>query len=124
MRRMSQHETGRGFTESFIAETIEILRAVPPGDVDAVVELIRQVRERGGRLFVCGSGGGAATGGGHGRGRRPDDDGTQPTGLSGNGRAHHPGGASTAAWPAERFDGIAPDRPGESGPIGPGQDDA
>jgi D-sedoheptulose 7-phosphate isomerase len=60
MRRMSEHDTGRGFTESFIAETVEILRSVPPGDVDAVVELIGQVRERGGRLFVCGSGGGAA----------------------------------------------------------------
>jgi D-sedoheptulose 7-phosphate isomerase len=60
MRRMSEHDTGRGFTEDFIAETVQILQAVPPGDVEAVVELIRQVRERGGRLFVCGSGGGAA----------------------------------------------------------------
>ncbi|NIH70081.1 hypothetical protein [Modestobacter marinus] len=68
--------------------------------------------------------GGTVTPGGRGRGRRPDDDETQLTRPSGNGRAHYPGGASSAAWPAERLDGIAPDRPGESDPIGPDQDDA
>lgn len=48
------------FTEAFVAESIEILRAIPASDVDAVVDLVRAVRERGGRLFLCGSGGGAA----------------------------------------------------------------
>ncbi|HEY8201061.1 MAG TPA: SIS domain-containing protein [Actinomycetota bacterium] len=48
------------FTELFVSESIEILRAIPASDIDAVVELVRDVRERGGRLFLCGSGGGAA----------------------------------------------------------------
>ena len=48
------------FTEAFVAESIEILRAIPASDVDAMVDLVRAVRERGGRLFLCGSGGGAA----------------------------------------------------------------
>lgn len=48
------------FTERFLEESIEILRSIPAGDVDAVVDLVRDVRERGGRLFLCGSGGGAA----------------------------------------------------------------
>jgi D-sedoheptulose 7-phosphate isomerase len=46
-------------TQSFIDETIEILGSVPADDVDAVVDVILGVRERGGRLFFCGSGGGA-----------------------------------------------------------------
>jgi type IV secretion system protein TrbL len=70
------------------------------------------------------SAGGTATGGGHGRGGRPDDGGTQPTRPTGNGHAQHPEDGPPAAWPAERLDGMAPDRPGESGPIGPDQDDA
>jgi D-sedoheptulose 7-phosphate isomerase len=48
------------FTERFIAESVEILQAIPPHDVEAVVDLILRVREREGRLFLCGSGGGAA----------------------------------------------------------------
>lgn len=48
------------FTESFVAESIQILQAIPSRDVDAVIALVRDVRERGGRLFLCGSGGGAA----------------------------------------------------------------
>ena len=48
------------FTERFVAESIQILQAVPARDIDAVVALVRGVRERGGRLFLCGSGGGAA----------------------------------------------------------------
>jgi D-sedoheptulose 7-phosphate isomerase len=48
------------FTERFIAESVRILQQVPPADVDAVVALVRLTRERGGRLFLCGSGGGAA----------------------------------------------------------------
>jgi D-sedoheptulose 7-phosphate isomerase len=46
-------------TQAFINETIEILGSIPASDVDAVVELILAVRERGGRVFFCGSGGGA-----------------------------------------------------------------
>jgi type IV secretion system protein TrbL len=71
--------------------------------------------------------GGTVTSGGHGRGRRPDDGGPQRPGAARtteNGHAHYPGGSPSAAWPAERLDGMAPDRPGESDPIGPDQDDA
>ena len=69
-----------------------------------------------------GSAGGTATGGGQGRGRRPDDGETMPTRPTENGHAQHLGDGPPAAWPAERFDDIAPDRPGESDPIGPDQD--
>ena len=48
------------YTERFVAESVEILQAIPASDVEAVVDLIRGVRDRGGRLFICGSGGGAA----------------------------------------------------------------
>jgi len=47
------------FTSAFIAETIEILRALVVEEVDATVALLAQTRRRGGRLFFCGSGGGA-----------------------------------------------------------------
>ncbi|MDH3470885.1 MAG: SIS domain-containing protein [Acidimicrobiia bacterium] len=47
------------YSKSFIEETIEILGLIPTADVDAVVDIVVGVRERGGRLFFCGSGGGA-----------------------------------------------------------------
>ena len=47
------------FTERFLSECHDVLRATDPADVDAVVEVIRQTKEAGGRLFFCGSGGGA-----------------------------------------------------------------
>lgn len=47
------------FTSSFIAESIEILRTLCVEEIDAVVTLLAQTRRRGGRLFFCGSGGGA-----------------------------------------------------------------
>lgn len=71
-----------------------------------------------------GSAGGTATGGGQGGGRRPDDGGTMPTRPTENGRGRHREVGPPAAWPVERLDGLAPDRPGETGPIGPDQDDA
>lgn len=39
--------------------TIEILRQVPIADIDAVVDVLAATKARGGRLFFCGSGGGA-----------------------------------------------------------------
>lgn len=47
------------FVARFLDETIEILRSVAPADVEAVAGLLRSTRDRGGRLFLCGSGGGA-----------------------------------------------------------------
>ena len=71
-----------------------------------------------------GATGGTATGGGQARRRHPDDGGTMPTRPTENGHAQPPEDGPSAAWPAERLDGMAPDRPDESGPIGPHQDDA
>jgi D-sedoheptulose 7-phosphate isomerase len=47
------------FTRQFLNETVKILNAVSDDDVEAVVQVISSTRGRGGRLFFCGSGGGA-----------------------------------------------------------------
>jgi D-sedoheptulose 7-phosphate isomerase len=47
------------FTKSFLDQSVEILRQVSVDEVDGVVEALRVTRERGGRVFFCGSGGGA-----------------------------------------------------------------
>jgi D-sedoheptulose 7-phosphate isomerase len=47
------------FTSAFIAESIEILRGLSVEEVDAAIGLLAQTRRRGGRVFFCGSGGGA-----------------------------------------------------------------
>jgi D-sedoheptulose 7-phosphate isomerase len=52
---MSDHS----FTSAFIAESIEILRGLSVEEVDAAIALLAQTRRRGGRVFFCGSGGGA-----------------------------------------------------------------
>lgn len=48
-----------GFTAAFLAESVSILRALAPYEVDAVVTALADTRDRGGRLFLAGSGGGA-----------------------------------------------------------------
>jgi D-sedoheptulose 7-phosphate isomerase len=47
------------FSESFLAETIEIVGALDADTIEAVVGELAAVRERGGRLFVLGVGGSA-----------------------------------------------------------------
>jgi D-sedoheptulose 7-phosphate isomerase len=47
------------FSRDFLNETVDILAAIPDDDVEAVVQVIRSTRDRDGRLFFCGSGGGA-----------------------------------------------------------------
>lgn len=47
------------FTQHFLADTTAVLADINPNDVEAVVATIRRTRDRGGRLFLCGSGGGA-----------------------------------------------------------------
>ena len=47
------------FSRGFLDETADILRSLPESDLEAVVQVIRSTRERDGRLFFCGSGGGA-----------------------------------------------------------------
>jgi len=47
------------YSKTFLDETVQILGRIPPEDIDAVVRLILETREQGGRVFFCGSGGGA-----------------------------------------------------------------
>jgi D-sedoheptulose 7-phosphate isomerase len=47
------------FTEQFLDDTLTVLGHVDHGQVEAVVDVVASTRERGGRLFLCGSGGGA-----------------------------------------------------------------
>lgn len=47
------------FTQHFLADTTAVLADIDPNDVEAVVATIQRTRDRGGRLFLCGSGGGA-----------------------------------------------------------------
>jgi D-sedoheptulose 7-phosphate isomerase len=47
------------FARRFLDEAVEILRAVPADTVEDVAAVLRRTRDRGGRLFTCGSGGGA-----------------------------------------------------------------
>src|SRR5215208_2294466 len=48
------------FTESFIAESIEILRKLDVAAIERTVDLLAETRELGGRLFILGVGGSAA----------------------------------------------------------------
>jgi D-sedoheptulose 7-phosphate isomerase len=47
------------FSRGFLDETAGLLRAVSDDDIEAVVRVVRETRDRDGRLFFCGSGGGA-----------------------------------------------------------------
>jgi D-sedoheptulose 7-phosphate isomerase len=47
------------FARRFLDETVSILRAMPPEILEHVAAVLRSTRDRGGRLFICGSGGGA-----------------------------------------------------------------
>jgi len=48
-----------GFVEQYLKEAGRILEAIRPGDVEGLAQLLADLRNRGGRLFVLGSGGGA-----------------------------------------------------------------
>jgi len=47
------------FSRSFLDDSIAILEQVSVDDIEAVVAVIRETRDGGGRVFFCGSGGGA-----------------------------------------------------------------
>jgi D-sedoheptulose 7-phosphate isomerase len=47
------------FTRTFLADSIKILDQLDDAEIEAMVEQVRLTRERGGRIFFCGSGGGA-----------------------------------------------------------------
>ena len=54
-------ETDSSFVQTYILETIEILKALDITAVEACVAELAQVRDQGGRVFVLGVGGSAAT---------------------------------------------------------------
>ena len=47
------------FTKTFLDQSVEILRQLSIDQIDGVVHLLRRTRDDGGRVFFCGSGGGA-----------------------------------------------------------------
>ena len=47
------------FSNIYLKDTIEILGRIDSTEIEAVAGVLRRTRDRGGRLFVCGSGGGA-----------------------------------------------------------------
>jgi len=47
------------FTKTFLDQSVEILRQLSIDQIDGVVQLLRRTRDDGGRVFFCGSGGGA-----------------------------------------------------------------
>jgi|SRR5579863_10434619 len=49
------------FAETYLAETIDIVGALDPEQIEDVVDCIADVRDAGGRMFVLGVGGSAAT---------------------------------------------------------------
>ncbi|HEY8217639.1 MAG TPA: SIS domain-containing protein [Acidimicrobiia bacterium] len=48
-----------GFSRAFLDESIDILSAIDDSSLNAIAEVLATTRERGGRLFLAGSGGGA-----------------------------------------------------------------
>ena len=52
-------EETQPYSRRFVADTIRILEQVPTADVERIVDVLADTRARGGRLFFCGSGGGA-----------------------------------------------------------------
>ena len=55
----TQLSSTQSFTERFLGETIEIVRAIDPTSVERVAEGLAEVRSGGGRLFILGVGGSA-----------------------------------------------------------------
>jgi len=47
------------FSQDFLADTLAILDRVDAASIEAVVQVMRETRDGNGRLFFCGSGGGA-----------------------------------------------------------------
>lgn len=49
------------FAETFLTEAAEIARRLDRGEVNRMVRLLAETRERGGRLFILGVGGARPT---------------------------------------------------------------
>ena len=48
------------FTQQFLSEAAQIIAKLDTGSIERAVELLRETREKGGRLFILGVGGSAA----------------------------------------------------------------
>ena len=51
--------TMSSFVETFLGDTAAVLSSIDRADIEDVAKVLRRVRDRQGRLFFCGSGGGA-----------------------------------------------------------------
>lgn len=47
------------FSEDFLADTLSVIEKLDQNEIENAARILRETRERGGRLFLCGSGGGA-----------------------------------------------------------------
>jgi D-sedoheptulose 7-phosphate isomerase len=47
------------FSETFLNDTVAVIEQLDRGQIEAVVDVLAETRAREGRLFLCGSGGGA-----------------------------------------------------------------
>jgi D-sedoheptulose 7-phosphate isomerase len=56
---MASMSKDASFTETFLSETAEVIRALDSADVERVAAGLAEVRDRGGRLFILGVGGSA-----------------------------------------------------------------
>ncbi len=52
-------EDSVSFSNHFLSESADVLKKINSDDVEQVVAILLEVREKGGRLFIVGSGGGA-----------------------------------------------------------------
>ncbi len=48
------------YIENYIRETVEVAEGLPKDEIEKAVEILRRVKEAGGRLFILGVGGSAA----------------------------------------------------------------
>src|SRR4051812_35666163 len=51
------------YTKSYYAEVVEVVRGIDQGTVDRMIDILVDVRDKGGRLFILGVGGGAGNAG-------------------------------------------------------------
>ena len=52
--------TTKSYIEQYLLETMEIVNTVPKEEIEKGVNILKEVRENGGRLFILGVGGSAA----------------------------------------------------------------
>jgi len=50
----------REYVDQYLKETMEIVNTIPRDEIEKAVEILKEVKENGGRLFILGVGGSAA----------------------------------------------------------------